>query len=62
MAVEKNPLNCYVCCICGERCTGWGNNPYPVTDEEGARCCDECNNTHVIPARIAAMYANKEGK
>ena len=50
----------YVCCICGKKFTGWGNNPYPVVKEENARCCDECNNTHVISARPAGLYSNKE--
>ena len=50
-----------ICCICGKEFTGWGNNPDPVTDENGnlfpedARCCDECNAMYVIPARLEAM-------
>ena len=41
-----------VCCICGAEIKGYGNNPAPVVLDEGARCCDECNATVVIPARI----------
>ncbi len=37
------------CCICGEEVKGWGNNAEPVKD---GTCCDSCNATHVIPARI----------
>ena len=45
---EKN-----VCCICGEEYEGYGNNPWPV--KEG-RCCNDCNNNVVIPARIINFY------
>jgi hypothetical protein len=41
-----------VCSLCGAPFIGMGNNPEPlrwVTE----RCCDDCNNTKVIPARIA---------
>lgn len=49
-----------VCCICGERFTGYGNNPWPIVKDENARCCDECNDTEVIPARLAQMFRGKE--
>lgn len=54
------------CCICGKKDIGWGNNPDPITDKNGnpfpdnARCCDECNNKLVIPARLAEIYGDKE--
>lgn len=41
------------CCICGKTYTGWGNNPWPV--KENGRCCDWCNETEVIPARIFGL-------
>lgn len=44
------------CCICGKEFIGWGNNPWPVK-EEGI-CCDKCNWTKVIPARVA-MLSNR---
>ena len=50
------------CCICGKTFEGWGNNPDPITDKDGnlfpesARCCDECNNEYVIPARLIEIY------
>lgn len=44
----------HVCCICGEEFEGWGNNPYPLVDDENARCCDECN-TLVIVARLIEL-------
>lgn len=41
----------YVCCICGKEFEGFGNNPYPLSTDEKARCCDTCND-YVIAARI----------
>lgn len=52
-------MNEYICCICGKKFTGWGNNPYPVVKDENARCCDECNSTVVIPTRIEQMYGKE---
>jgi len=40
------------CCLCGKMFEGYGNNPYPVQHEAGARCCDTCNATIVMPARF----------
>ena len=44
------------CCICGTEIRGWGNNPWPVSKEKGAKCCDLCNVTYVFPARIMHVY------
>lgn len=41
-----------ICCICGKKFTGYGNNAAPVKD---GRCCDHCNIAVVIPARIAQL-------
>ena len=46
------------CCICGKNFEGWGNNPAPVKDE--GVCCDDCNATRVIPARIAQLSRRNE--
>ena len=46
-----------ICCICKKRYEGFGNNPDPMCIEEGARCCDECNDRFVIPARILRLNA-----
>lgn len=43
------------CVLCGKTFRGWGNNPWPLSDDEDAVCCDECNGTRVIPARLAQM-------
>lgn len=45
-----------VCCICGEELKGFGNNPYPISDE--GKCCDKCNDK-VIEARIANLVDMK---
>jgi hypothetical protein len=37
------------CSICGRPFTGYGHNAWPVN---AGRCCEECNVTVVIPARI----------
>jgi hypothetical protein len=37
------------CCICGCKFTGYGNNPFPLSNT--GRCCDECNGK-VIEVRI----------
>ena len=31
----------------------WGNNPQPIINDASARCCDGCNFSVVIPARMA---------
>ena len=56
----SDALKLQTCCICGERYTGWGNSPWPVNTDENARCCDACNNSVVVPARIAQMYRKEK--
>jgi len=48
------------CVLCGNPCepwheepTGYGHNPEPLADL--GRCCDNCNATKVIPARLGMM-------
>lgn len=41
------------CVLCGSPIAGYGNNPDPLA--QAGRCCDDCNTTKVIPARIAAL-------
>jgi hypothetical protein len=47
IALATNPKTCS---ICGKRYFGPGNNAQPVND---GRCCDDCNETRVLPARAA---------
>lgn len=49
------------CCICGYEFYGFGNNPWPVVNDEYARCCDNCNARVVIPARLAKMMEKSSG-
>lgn len=54
---KKNPI----CCICGNECENeFGNNPWPVNNDEDARCCNVCNDTVVVPERIATLINKKE--
>ena len=48
MSAEK-----HTCCICKGIFFGYGNNPYPVESE--GRCCDDCNNSHVIATRLGDL-------
>lgn len=50
----------FVCCICGAESVGYGNNPYPVVEDRDAVCCDRCNLTKVIPARLRMARETKE--
>lgn len=49
----------YKCCLCGQVCYGYGNNPFPL--KERGRCCDVCN-LKVIQARLGQMGVNIELK
>lgn len=43
------------CCLCGNPIDGYGNDPWPVSTAENARCCDTCNAAKVIPARLKLL-------
>ena len=58
--MDKNKTK--VCCICGIKYTGWGNNPWPIVDSPDAMCCDACNSLVVVPARIKKILPRKEVK
>jgi hypothetical protein len=54
-AYKPNPI----CVLCKKHCEcKYGNNPDPVATE--GVCCDRCNLTRVIPARIAQMRQDKD--
>jgi len=48
-----------ICSICQSTYTGWGNNAAPVN---AGRCCDECNDFVVIPARLHKIWRDEEIK
>lgn len=52
-------MNKFVCCICGNEYEGYGNNPAPICEEPGERCCDCCNEEVVIPERIMRILMKK---
>lgn len=43
------------CCLCGKDYEHWGNNLEPFCIIDDARCCDDCNEKIVIPARIIGI-------
>jgi hypothetical protein len=43
----------FTCVICEQHSVGYGNNPAPVKNE--GKCCDDCNFTKVLPARLEAV-------
>ena len=59
---KSNKTNNNECCICSKEYFGYGNNPYPLTNDTKHRCCDACNARYVIPARFILYTTNKETK
>jgi len=53
------PKSAYTCCLCGSEEFGYGNNPDPL-GKMPACCCNTCNFTKVIPARIEGMMSSRE--
>ena len=47
-----------ICVLCDAKFYEWGNNPYPLAGTNEV-CCSTCNNTKVIPARLAELYSRK---
>jgi hypothetical protein len=45
------------CCICGCGFAEYGSDPHPF---EGEKCCDDCNDRFVIPARIMLQPGQRE--
>jgi hypothetical protein len=46
------------CVLCGKIIFGWGNNPSPLATK--GECCEMCNTTLVIPARIDMMFRRRD--
>jgi hypothetical protein len=49
-----NERSVWTCCLCLTPQRGFGNNPEPLASHP-ERCCDDCNTSRVIPARLVAM-------
>lgn len=50
----------HTCVLCKRVFTGWGNNPAPVAKR--GLCCNDCNDTKVLPARIKGMLDAEKPK
>lgn len=55
---DKKPTN--ICCVCGKKFKGWGNDPWPFeitkeADKSEPVCCDKCNMDYVVPARLNSL-------
>jgi hypothetical protein len=46
-----------ICVFCGRDAGRFGNNPAPVKTQ--GVCCDACNMTIVIPARLRACVTKR---
>ena len=44
-----------VCVLCGTPFTEFGNNPWPLATLEDGQCCNDCNGSRVLPARLARL-------
>ena len=53
------PSNFKICSICGKKYTEYGNTAEPINS---GRCCDFCDHTKVIPARIKEYMARRRNK
>jgi hypothetical protein len=42
-----------LCVLCGIEFLEWGNDPWPLASK--GWCCDRCNATKVIPARLKQL-------
>ena len=52
-----NVQNMIECVICNADIKDFGHNPDPINEGKG-RCCDSCNFSFVIPARIYSLRTN----
>ena len=54
--MSRNNYEDFTCCICGRLIKGeYGNNPWPVVKEDDAKCCDQCDLSVVLEARLKEM-------
>jgi hypothetical protein len=48
------------CCLCGGKYHLYGNNPWPLSDDDDDRCCGQCDREYVIPARVELIRAEED--
>ena len=53
-----DPISNNLCCFCKKDVGKYGNNPEPLV-KYPAKCCDACNMTKVIIARIQQLEARQ---
>jgi hypothetical protein len=46
-----------LCSLCGKIYRDYGHNAWPLNE---GRCCDDCNNTKVLPERIARLHQGRK--
>jgi len=51
-------MNVFKCVICNRKKTEYGNNPSPI--KHNGLCCDVCNSTVVIPARLKLVGIDED--
>lgn len=60
---SKSEERSWVCLTCGDRLTGWGNNPWPINSVSpefaDREVCSDCNTIHVIPARLGRPVSGR---
>jgi hypothetical protein len=48
-----------ICCLCSQKYTQYGNNPWPLSTVVTDRCCRKCDDERVTPERLRLFYARK---
>lgn len=48
------------CILCGVEFEGMGKSPSPLASVDDGVCCDECNESRVIPARLRQAEGDSE--
>ncbi len=59
--MEQNIKVTGPCSLCDGTYNNYGNNPEPILPN-ARRCCDTCNATKVIPARIGSVFTKGGAK
>jgi hypothetical protein len=59
VTTDTDKTQTFTCSLCGKPAQGFGNNPEPLAKVD-ERCCDVCNWTKVIPARLARYLIDRE--
>ena len=51
--MERQKYLPFKCVLCKKQKYGFGNNPVPCCMD--GRCCDDCNRSKVVPARVSEL-------